>query len=120
MTNWKNKKLAEEGKLPPLPKKASPAPPKKDYPVFAHDSSHDHPYAIAANRIHALEKTVRELSAENSSLRKLALHGLIYRLDHLIAMERVKGYPNLVRIRRWTEERTRITFAYERLKGSKG
>ena len=120
MTNWKNKKLAEEEKLPPLPKKASPAPPKKDYPVFAHDSSHDHPYAIAANRIHALEKTVRELSAENSSLRKLALHGLIYRLDSLIKEELSKQYPNSGRIQRWSTEIGRLRIRYETLKGSKG
>lgn len=114
----------------PLPTSPSPAPPRKRYPLNP-PSGHDHPYAIAANRIHALEwtnkqlladndnleKKVRELSAENLSLRKLALHGLIYRLDHLIGEENAKAYPNVSRIRRWTEERMRFIVAYERLKG---
>lgn len=132
MTNWKNKKLLEEGKLPKLPLKSpTPAPPKK-YPLEP-PSGHDHPYAIAANRIHALEwtnkqlladndnlgKQVRELSKENLSLRKLALHGLIYRLDSLINSELAKQYPNPVRVRRWTEERMRFTVAYERIKAGK-
>jgi len=59
------------------------------------------------------------LSTANLSLRKLALHGLIYRLDHLIGEENAKVYPNVSRIRRWTEERMRFTVAYERLKGTR-
>lgn len=142
----------------------NPEQPRKRYPLNP-PSGHDHPYAMAANRIHALEwankqlladkddleKKVRELSArlhelstkafevgnaadaiikfkeensrlsgENLSLRKLALHGLIYRLDHLIGEENAKAYPNVSRIRRWTEERMRFTVAYERLKGARG
>lgn len=162
--------MLEEGKLPPLPAKApSPAPPpKNDYPVFAHDTTHGFhsAYEIAANRIHTLEeankqlradndnleKKVRELSAklhelstkafevggnaadaiirfkeentrlstENLSLRKLALHGLIYRLDSLINEELSKKYPNPGRVRRWSDERMRFTVAYERIKGTKG
>ncbi len=149
----------------PLPSNPSPAPPRKRYPLEP-PSGHDHPYAVAAHRIQALEwsnkqlladndnleKKVRELSAklhelstkafevggnavdaiikfkeetsrlsdENLSLRKLALHGLIYRLDHLIGEELAKAYPNVSRIRRWTEERARFTISYERLKGAKG
>lgn len=63
-TNWKNKKLREEGKLPPLPKKApSPAPPpRKDYPLFTH-ADHAHPYALAARRIHELEAANKEKDA---------------------------------------------------------
>lgn len=106
--------------------------PVKSYPL-APPSGHDHPYAIAANRIHALEwsnkqlaagndnlaKKVRELSTVNLSLRKLALHGLIYRLDSLINSELAKQYPNPVRVRRWTEERMRFTVAFERIKAGK-
>lgn len=150
----------------PLPSKSPvPAPPRKSYPVN-HPLGHAHPYAIASNRIHALEcsnkqlladnnnleKKVRDLSAklhelstkafevggnaadaiikfkeensrlstENLYLRKLALHGLIYRLNYLIGEENAKAYPNVSRIRRWTEERMRFTFAYERIKRSKG
>lgn len=159
-TNAPNK--STKGQLPSRP---TPAPPRKRYPLDP-PSGHDHPYAIAAHRIQALEwankqlladndnleKKVHELtgqlhelstkafevggnavdaiikfkeensrlSAENLSLRKLALHGLIYRLDHLIGEENAKAYPNVSRIRRWTEERMRFTVAYERIKGNKG
>lgn len=117
----------------PLPTSPSPAPPRKRYPLNP-PSGHDHPYAIAAHRIQSLEwankqlladndnleKKVRELSAENLALRKLALHGLIYRLDHLIGEENAKTHPNPVRLRRWMVERVRSSVAYERLKGARG
>lgn len=133
MTNWKTKKLLEEGKLPKLPLKSpTPAPPKKNYPLEP-PSGHDHPYAIAANRIHALEwtnkqlladndnlgKQVRELSKENLSLRLLAIHGLIYRLDSLIKEEFSKQYPNAGRIQRWSAEAGRLRIRYEDLKRDK-
>ena len=136
-TNWKNKKLMEEGKLPALPKKApSPAPPpRKDYPVFAHDSSHGFhsAYAIAANRIHALEeankekdKVIAQMEGEavalrrvNLSLRLLGIHGLIYRLDSLIKEEMTKKYPNAGRIQRWSAEVGRLRIRYAALKESK-
>jgi len=133
-TNWKNKKLMEEGKLPKLPEKApSPAPPpRKDYPLFAH-AEHSHPYAIAANRIHALEwankekdKVIGQMEGEavalrrlNLSLRLLAIHGLIYRLDSLIKEEFNKKYPNAGRVQRWSTEIGRLRISYERLKKSK-
>jgi len=68
MTNWKNKKLMEEGKLPKLPEKApSPAPPpKKEYPV----EPHSHPYAIAEHRIQVLAESNAALKAENEALRE--------------------------------------------------
>lgn len=132
-TNWKNKKLMEEGKLPPLPKKASPAPPpRKDYPLFTH-AEHSHPYALAAKRIHELETANREkdeviaqMEREavasgrlNLSLRLLAIHGLIYRLDSLIKEEMTKQYPNAGRIRRWSAEVGRLRISYATLKESK-
>lgn len=133
-TNWKNKKLMEEGKLPKLPDKApSPAPPpRKDYPLFAH-AEHSHPYAIAANRIHALEwankekdKVIGQMECEavalrrlNLSLRLLAIHGLIYRLDSLITDEMAKTCPNVGRIQRWSAEVRRLRVSYETLKEGK-
>lgn len=137
MTNWKNKKLMEEGKLPKRPLKSpTPAPPpKKDYPVFAHDTSHGFhsAYAIAANRIHTLEESNKEkdkaiakmereaaaLRDSNLSLRLLAIHGLIYRLDSLIKEELGKQYPNAGRVQRWSAEVGRLRISYERLKGDK-
>ena len=132
--NWKNKKLMEEGKLPKLPEKApSPAPPpRKAYPLFAH-AEHSHPYAIAANRIHALEwankekdKVIEQMEGEaealrrsNLSLRLLAIHGLIYRLDSLIEEEMGKTCPNAGRIHRWSAEAGRLRISYETLKESK-
>lgn len=75
MTNWKNKKLMEEGKLSPLPKKApSPAPPpKKNYPVH----HHDHPYADATMHLNTMAERNRQLEAENAKLkaRVAALEG---------------------------------------------
>ena len=133
-TNWKNKKLMEEGKLPKLPDKApSPAPPpRKAYPLFAHEE-HAHPYAIAANRIHALEcankekdKVIGQMECEavalrrlNLSLRLLAIHGLIYRLDSLIKDEMAKTCPNAGRVQRWSAEAGRLRISYETLKESK-
>lgn len=131
-TNWKLKKLLEEGKLPPLPRKASPAPPKKCYPLEP-PSGHDHLYEMVAHRIQALEwtnkqllaaqdaleKEVRELSAENLSLRLLGIHGLIYRLGSLINEEMTKEYPNAGRIRRWSAEAARLRISYKTLKESK-
>lgn len=133
-TNWKNKKLMEEGKLPKLPGKApSPAPPpRKGYPLFAH-AEHSHPYAIAANRIHALEwdnkekdKVIAQMEGEvvalrrlNLSLRLLGIHGLIYRLDSLIKEEMGKTCPNAGRIQRWSAEVGRLRISYETLKESK-
>lgn len=132
-TNWKNKKLIEEGKLPPLPKKASPAPPpRKDYPLFTH-ADHSHPYALAAKRIHELETANREKDEViaqmerdavasgrlNLSLRLLAIHGLIYRLDSLIKEEMGKEYPNAGRIQRWSAEVGRLRSSYATLKESK-
>lgn len=133
-TNWKNKKLMEEGKLPPLPKKApSPAPPpRKDYPLFTH-ADHSHPYALAAKRIHELETANREKDEViaqmerdavasgrlNLSLRLLAIHGLIYRLDSLIKEEMAKEYPNAGRIQRWSSEVGRLRISYATLKESK-
>lgn len=132
-TNWKNKKLLEEGKLPKLPEKASPAPPpRKDYPLFTH-ADHSHPYAIAAKRIHELEETNKEkdkviaqmegeavaLRRLNLPLRLLAIHGLIYRLDSLIKEEMAKQYPNAGRIQRWSAEVGRLRISYETLKKSK-
>lgn len=132
-TNWKNKKLLEEGKLSPLPKKASPAPPpRKDYPLFTH-ADHSHPYALAAKRIHELEtankekdEVIAQLEREaaasgrlNLSLRLLAIHGLIYRLDSLIKEEMAKQYPNAGRIQRWSAEVGRLRISYETLKKSK-
>ena len=107
-----------------------PGQPGKRYPLNP-PSGHDHPYAVAAHRIQSLEwtnkqllvdndnleKKARELSKENLSLRKLALHGLIYRLDSLIKDELVRQYPNAGRVQRWSAERMRFTVAYERLKG---
>lgn len=136
MINWKNKKLMEEGKLPKLPEKASPAPPpRKDYPVFAHDPSHGFhsAYAIAANRIHVLEeankekdKVIAQMEGEavalrrlNLSLRLLAIHGLIYRLDSLIKEEMAQICPNAGRIQRWSAEVGRLRISYETLKKSK-
>lgn len=136
-TNWKNKKLMEEGKLPKLPEKApSPAPPpRKDYPVFAHDTTHGFhsAYAIAANRIHVLEeankekdKVIEQMEGEavalrrlNLSLRLLAIHGLIYRLDSLIKEEMAQICPNAGRIQRWSAEVGRLRISYETLKKSK-
>ena len=139
-TSWKNKKLPEEGKLPGLPDKAGTAP-RKDYPVFAHDTSHGFhsAYAIAANRIHALEESNKEkdevigqmgreaaaLRDVNLSLRLLAIHGLIYRLDSLIKDEFAKKYPNAGRVQRWSAEIGRLRISYEtlkkgKLKGAKG
>lgn len=117
----------------PLPSSPTPAPPRKRYPLEP-PSGHDHPYAVAEHRIQALEwsnkqllaandnleKEVRALSTENNALRKLALHGLIYRLDHLIGEEHAKDHPNASRLRRWADERMRFTVAYERIKGGKG
>lgn len=132
-TNWKNKKLFEEGKLPPLPKKASPAPPpRKDYPLFTH-AEHSHPYALAAKRIHELEaankekdEVIAQMAGEavalrrlNLSLRLLGIHGLIYRLDSLIKEEMAKEYPNAGRIQRWSDEVGRLRISYETLKESK-
>ena len=133
-TNWKNKKLREEGKLPPLPKKApSPAPPpRKDYPLFTH-ADHAHPYALAARRIHELEaankekdEVIAQLERDavaagrlNLSLRLLAIHGLIYRLDSLIKEEMGKPCPNAGRIQRWSIEVGRLRSSYETLKESK-
>ena len=132
-TNWKNKKLLEEGKLPPLPKKASPAPPpRKDYPLFTH-AEHSHPYALAAKRIHELETANREkdevisqmageavaLRRLNLSLRLLGIHGLIYRLDSLIKEEMAQQHPNAGRIQRWSAEVGRLRISYETLKESK-
>lgn len=124
----------EEGKLPPLPKKApSPAPPpRKDYPLFTH-ADHSHPYALAAKRIHELEVSNREKDEViaqmerdaaasgrlNLSLRLLAIHGLIYRLDSLIKEEMAKEYPNAGRIQRWSAEVGRLRISYETLKKSK-
>ena len=133
-TNWKNKKLMEEGKLPKLPGKApSPEPPpRKDYPLFAH-TEHSHPYAIAANRIHALEwankekdRVIEQMEGEavalrrlNLSLRLLAIHGLLYRLDSLIEEEMGKACPNAGRIQRWSAEAGRLRVGYETLKERK-
>ena len=132
-TNWKNKKLLEEGKLPPLPKKASPAPPpRKDYPLFTH-ADHAHPYALAAKRIHELEaankekdEVISQMAGEavaagrlNLSLRLLAIHGLLYRLDSLIKEEMGKPCPNAGRIQRWSIEVGRLRSSYETLKESK-
>lgn len=133
-TNWKNKKLMEEGKLHKLPEKApSPEPPqRKAYPLFAH-AEHAHPYTIAANRIHALEcankekdKVIGQMECEavalrrlNLSLRLLAIHGLIYRLDSLIKDEMAKTCPNVGRIQRWSAEVGRLRISYETLKESK-
>lgn len=133
-TNLKNKKLPEEGNLPGLPDTASPAP-RKDYPVFAHDTSHGFhsAYAIAANRIHALEeankekdKVIEQMGREaaalrdlNLSLRLLAIHGLIYRLDGLIKDEFAKKYPNACRVQRWSAEVGRLRISYETLKKGK-
>lgn len=131
--NWKNKALMEAGKLPPLPKKASPAPPpKKDYPLFTH-ADHSHPYALAAKRIHELEaannekaEVISQMAGEavalrrlNLSLRLLGIHGLIYRLDNLIREEMAKEYPNAGRIQRWSAEVGRLRISYETLKKSK-
>lgn len=126
--------MMEEGKLPPLPKKApSPAPPpRKDYPLFTH-ADHSHPYALAAKRIHELEVSNREKDEViaqmerdaaasgrlNLSLRLLAIHGLIYRLDSLIKEEMAKEYPNAGRIQRWSAEVGRLRISYETLKKSK-
>lgn len=132
-TNWKNKKLMEEGKLPRLPGKASPAPPpRKDYPLFTH-AEHSHPYALAGKRIHELEvsnkekdEVIAQMEREavatgrlNLSLRLLAIHGLIYRLDSLIKEEMSKKYPNAGRIQRWSAEVGRLRISYETLKKSK-
>ena len=132
-TNWKNKKLMEEGKLPKLPEKASPAPPpRKDYPLFTH-AEHSHPYALAAKRIHELEtannekdEVIAQMEGEavalrrlNLSLRLLAIHGLIYRLDSLIKEEMSQQYPNAGRIQRWSAEVGRLRISYETLKKSK-
>lgn len=126
--------MMEEGKLPPLPKKApSPAPPpRKDYPLFTH-ADHSHPYALAAKRIHELEVSNREKDEViaqmerdavasgrlNLSLRLLAIHGLIYRLDSLIKEEMAKEYPNAGRIQRWSAEVGRLRISYATLKESK-
>lgn len=129
-TNWKNKKLMEEGELPKLPEKAPP--PRKAYPLFAH-AEHSHPYAIAANRIHALEwankekdKVIEQMEGEavalrrlNLSLRLMAIHGLIYRLDSLIKEEMAQQHPNAGRIQRWSAEAGRLRVSYETLKASK-
>jgi hypothetical protein len=83
-------------------------------------------FEVGGNAVDAVDAIIKfkdensQLSTENLYLRKLALHGLIYHLDYLIGEENAKGYPNVSRIRRWTEERMRFTIAYERIKGSKG
>lgn len=126
--------MMEAGKLPPLPKKApSPAPPpRKDYPLFTH-ADHSHPYALAAKRIHELEgsnkekdEVIAQMEREavasgrlNLSLRLLAIHGLIYRLDSLIKEEMAKEYPNAGRIQRWSAEVGRLRISYATLKESK-
>lgn len=129
-TNWKNKKLMEEGELPKLPEKAPPL--RKAYPLFAH-AEHSHPYEIAANRIHALEcankekdKVIEQMEGEaaalrrlNLSLRLMAIHGLIYRLDSLIKEEMAQQHPNAGRIQRWSAEVGRLRVSYETLKESK-
>lgn len=129
-TNWKNKKLMGEGELPKLPEKA-PSP-RKAYPLFAH-AEHSHPYAIAANRIHELEwsnkekdKVIEQMEGEaaalrrlNLSLRLMAIHGLIYRLDSLIKEEMAQQHPNAGRIQRWSAEVGRLRISYETLKESK-
>lgn len=129
-TNWKNKKLMEEGELPKLPAKAPPL--RKAYPLFAH-AEHSHPYAIAANRIHALEwankekdKVIEQMEGEaaalrrlNLSLRLMAIHGLIYRLDSLIKEEMAQQHPNAGRIQRWSAEVGRLRISYATLKESK-
>lgn len=129
-TNWKNKKLMEEGGLPRLPEKAPP--PRKAYPLFAH-AEHSHPYAISANRMHALEwsnkekdKVIEKMEGEaaalrrlNLSLRLMAIHGLIYRLDSLIKEEMAQQHPNAGRIQRWSAEAGRLRVSYETLKESK-
>ena len=85
---------------------------KPNYPVLAHD----HPYAVASGRIHALEHENRRLAGENRSLRLLAIHGLIYRLDSLIKEEMGKACPNAGRIQRWSSEVGRLRISYETLK----
>ena len=132
-TNWKNKELMEAGKLPPLPKKASPAPPpRKDYPLFTH-AEHAHSHGLAARRIRELETANKEkdeviaqmerdavaLPRLNLSLRLLGIHGLIYRLDNLIKEEMAKEHPNAGRIQRWSAEVGRLRISYETLKESK-
>ena len=84
----------------------------KPYPVHAHD----HPYSIAANRIHELEERIRRLEKDNRSLRLLAIHGIIYRLDSLRNDELAKKYPNPVRVERWSAGIRRFRAAYERIK----
>lgn len=133
-TNWKNKKLMEEGKLPPPAKKASSLapPPKKDYPLFTH-AGHAHSHGLAARRIRELEtankekdKVIAQMEGEavalrrlNLSLRLLGIHGLIYRLDCLIMEELRKPYPNTGRIQRWSAEVGRLRISYETLKESR-
>lgn len=73
----------------------------------------------AADAIIKFKDENSRLSSENLYLRKLALHGLIYRLDHLIFEELAKKYPNVSRVRRWSDERARFFATYERLKGKK-
>ena len=110
----------------------SPGPPKKCYPLNP-PSGNDHHYAIVANRIHALveankekDTVIEQMEGEavalrrlNLSLRLLAIHGLIYRLDSLIMEELGKPCPNAGRIQRWSAEVGRLRISYETLKKSK-
>lgn len=117
---------------PPKGQLKSPEPPKKRYPLNP-PSGNDHHYAIAANRIHALveankekDRVIKQMEGEavasrrlNLSLRLLAIHGLIYRLDSLIMEELCKPYPNAGRIQRWSIEVGRLRSSYATLKESK-
>ena len=110
----------------------SPETPKKRYPLNP-PSGNDHHYAIVVSRIHALveankekDEVIAQMAGEavalrrlNLSLRLLAIHGLIYRLDSLIMEELRKPYPNTGRIQRWSAEVGRLRISYETLKESK-
>lgn len=108
MINRKNKKLLEEGKLPRLPEKVSPAPRhKKEYPV----NTHSHPHGIAEHQIKMLEDVNKALRKENADLRKknlvlrcLAIHGIIYRLESLAGAARSVGRRARLR---WEADRWR-------------
>ena len=101
----------------------------KDYPVHAHD----HPIMDATRHLQNLEWRNGQLKAEvsrlekerdklllaNRHLRRLAMHGMLYRLDGLIKGMAGGGVKAEGRIRRLAAERCRVAAAYERLYGRK-
>ena len=66
-----------------------------------------------------MEGEAEALRRLNLSLRLMAIHGLIYRLDSLIKEEMARQHPNAGRIQRWSAEVGRLRISYDTLKESK-